>query len=399
MKIFNSLGSNYNFIFALKTFFSFGSKNDNVKLTKYLEEKYGGKAILLYKGREAIKLALEMVGQEGSYVAVNGFTCLAVSQAIIDSGYKTQYLDIEKDNLNFSSETLKETIDKNPSIKVVMVQNTLGNSCEISQIKELCHKKDLILIEDLAHSVGTKYQNNEEVGKIGDFIVLSFGQDKMIDSVSGGALVVRSEKYLDFNKINSYKGINFGRNLRDKIYPFLTFKIRFGYSLSLGKYFHKLFQLLKLFNNPILFENDYHYLNGWYSKTTIDRFRKLKKNLSHRVEVVKCYSDGLDERITLKLKTTNSNLPLLRYPIIVKNRENLIKYLQKKGFFINDIWYDAPIAPKKYLYLSNYQKGECPVAEELADEIINLPTHINISVKKARRLVELINKWWATNEI
>ena len=186
MTIFNSLGSNYNFGFVLKALFSKGGKD----LKAFLEKKYYGKATILYKGREAIELALKDLPKT-SFVAINGFTCFAVYGAIKKAGMQVEYLDIEKGDLNFSAKTLDQKLRNNPKIKAVIIQNTLGYPCDIENISKICKEKKIILIEDLAHSIGARYENGEEAGMIGDFVVLSFSQDKMIDSVSGGALIER----------------------------------------------------------------------------------------------------------------------------------------------------------------------------------------------------------------
>ncbi len=188
MSIFNSLGSNYNFGFAIRALFA---SNNDKKLKAFLEEKYQGKATLLCKGRQAIELALKKTNLSEGTVAINGFTCFAVYEAIKKAGLDVEYLDIAKDDLNFSAKTLEKHLEKNQKIKVVIIQNTLGYPCDIERISQLCKKKKVILIEDLAHSVGTRYSNRQEAGTVGDFVVLSFSQDKMIDTVTGGALIER----------------------------------------------------------------------------------------------------------------------------------------------------------------------------------------------------------------
>ncbi len=142
--VFNSLGSNYNFEFVVKSLFSFPSRAANAKLKTFLEKKYDGKAALLYKGREAIKLALELSGlPKGSKVGVNGFTCFVVYQAIVEAGYEPVYIDIEDKSLNFSIKNLQ----KNKNLKALIIQNTLGNPVDIDAVKTFCSNNSVILIE------------------------------------------------------------------------------------------------------------------------------------------------------------------------------------------------------------------------------------------------------------
>jgi perosamine synthetase len=140
MSIFNSLGSNYNLGYVFRSLFSDAGGQDK-KLKNFLEEKYKGKAVLVYKGREALTLALKVSNlPKDSLVAINGFTCYAVYKAVHQAGFTPICLDLEEKNsdLNFSAGELEKTLEKNKDIKAVVIQNTFGFPCEIDKIKELC---------------------------------------------------------------------------------------------------------------------------------------------------------------------------------------------------------------------------------------------------------------------
>ena len=66
--------------------------------------------------------------------------------------------------------------------------------------------------------------------------------------------------------------------------------------------------------------------------------------------------------------------------------------MKQNKIYISDIWYDAPIAPDKYMRLTDY-KNQCPNAERLSSEMLNLPTHKNLSEKEAIKISEKINIW------
>lgn len=388
--IFNSLGSSYTLKFALNALFSVGESSDRKELEIYLEKKYQGKAILLYKGREAIKLALKILNlPEKSKVGITGFTCYAVYQAIKEAGLKPINLDIDE-SLNFSSDKIRD-------VKVLIIQNTLGNPCNIEKISRVCKEKNIILIEDLAHSIGTLYKNKKEAGTIGDFTTLSFSQDKAVDAVSGGALIVRNPKYFNFN-IGQLKHLSLIIRLKDRFYPVLTFKIRNLYPYGLGKPFHFLLKNLNLLSKSvetgrsIVFQS----MSNWHAKFINSSFKEFESVLKHRREIASIYAMKLDQKILFKDYVGNINLSsCLRFPIFVKGRKDLINYLKGNGIFVSDIWYDAPIAPSRFLTNTDY-KGECPFSEKVSKEIVNLPTHINVSQKDAEFISEKINKWLNT---
>ncbi|MDO8658975.1 MAG: aminotransferase class V-fold PLP-dependent enzyme, partial [Candidatus Parcubacteria bacterium] len=246
MNIFNSLGSNYNLKYVLNSLFADG-QDSNRKLKNFLEEKYQGKAILTYKGREALTLALKILNlPKESIVAINGFTCFAVYKAIEQAGYKPICLDLDEKNsdLNFSPETLEKALKENKNIKAVVIQNTFGYPADIEKIAQICKEKDIILIEDLAHCIGTKYSNGQEAGTIGDFTALSFSQDKVIDAVSGGTLVIRNKQFQNPDLASQGDALEHKQQLRDRLYPLLTYKIRFLYNFGLGKPLHFLLKRL-----------------------------------------------------------------------------------------------------------------------------------------------------------
>lgn len=402
MSIFNSLGSNYNLEFVLKALLENGAKKDSEGLKTLLEERYGGEAILFYKGREALTMALKMLNlADDSKVAINGFTCVAVFNAIRKAGFEPVSLDLGKDpNLNFSPKTLEKTLKSNENIKVVVIQNTFGYPCNIEEIQRLCRKNNLVLIEDMAHSVGTKYESGKEAGTVGDFVVLSFSQDKIIDAVSGGALVIRSKKYINTKSsgettvptpvslrsqagsLSLFSPPPSGVILKDRIYPLETYKIRTLYKLGLGKPYHFLLKKFNLLSNVLNKSFYYFYsLPNWHAGIALYQFELLEKQLSHRRKIAKIYFSILPKGLLIYGKQDmydrSSNL---RFPIMIKNRQNLLNSLKKNGIYLSDIWYDD-VAP------------ECPNAVEISKKILNLPTHINVPEEHALKICELINLW------
>lgn len=383
--IFNSLGSNYDYKFALKTFFASNNVKNKTHLISFLNTKYEGETTLLYKGREAIKLSIDLLNLEkGSKVGITGFTCYAVYKAVVDAKCTPVYLDIEKTTLNFNLDAVK----KYKGLKVLIIQNTLGNPCDIVKIKKYCLQNKIILIEDLAHSIGSVYATGEEAGTYGDFVVLSFGQDKVVDAVSGGALIVRNVKYK--NKVDSliFKNVDVQKQLKDRFYPLFTFIIRSTYGIGLGKLLHFILKKLNILSQPIIQESaiTLHSLPDWYCDLINFQFSQLENNLNHRRKILNVYVAMLSKR------TTSFSL---RFPILVKNKIELIKNLQEYGVYVSDIWYDAPIAPARFLTLTSYS-NQCPIAESVSKQIVNLPTHCNISLRQAKELSVKVNKWLNT---
>ena len=389
MPIFNSLGSNYDFKFVLDSLLSSDRLVYHTELQELLKNKYGDAVTLLYKGRETIELALKTLDlPKDSFVAINGFTCFAVYEAVKNAGLNVEYLDLESGDINFSADTLEKAVKKNPEMKAVIIQNTLGYPCQIKEISKICKDNNIILIEDLAHSVGTRYEDGTEAGSVGDFTILSFSQDKMIDGISGGALIGKHSTKPDLKSLPNLQQII------DRFYPLFTFLIRKTYPLYLGKILHEILKRLNLLSKPVeSLDYNLHNLPNWYCVLIKSAFENLEENIDHRREIASIYNENINPKVISKVLSSQIDFSSnLRFPIFINNRADLIKYLSGHGVYVSDIWYDAPIAPRKYLDKTDYN-GQCPNAELASTSILNLPTHKNVSEIDAREILELINKW------
>ena len=395
--VFNSLGSNYLGKQALRHLFHGGSETDDLKLRQLLSKRFDGKAFLFYKGREALKQALIAADlPKDSLVAINGFTCYAVDEAVTGAGYQNVYLDVDSERLHFSADTLEQSIKDNRKIRAVIIQNTLGFACDISAIEEICRKHKLILIEDLAHSFGLVYPDGREAGTVGDYTMLSFGRDKCIDAVSGGALIVRSKVADNWQRNLMRNGHNptVWRQFVDRLYPFNTWTVRILYKSGLGKL--KQVALRSLGFLPRATDG---YFDGFtrlpntYARDILHLISEQAKDLKHREQIAKVYMDVLPNDLIPEIVKKPAGKPVyLRFPIRVYEREILLAKLKAEHIHISDTWYDSPIAPPRFMSKTAYN-GQCPNSEKTCDELLNLPTHRNISVEQARYLAERINSW------
>lgn len=390
MSIFNSLGSNYNSESGVYTLFK-PSKKSIDQLKNYLQTRYDSSSVeLTYKGREAIALILSNLDlPRGSYVAVNGYTCYAVYQAIEAAGLHPYYLDISKNDLNFNSHALEAAFKQPPYITAVMIQNTLGIACDIEAIQKICKQNKAILIEDLAHSIGLIYPNGQEAGTVGLATALSFSQDKMIDAVSGGAALFNS-KAQDLNVVEKASARHL---LLTRLYPWSTLFIRKTFDAIIGRATLKASRLLRLLPGPMSgAASPAHVLPAWHSQLALNAYQHLYDTIIHRQRIAAIYRDHLPANIQFK---HHDSAVYLRFPIQVDEPIKLIEFLKGHHIYLSDRWYDAPIAPKRFLDKTDYKPGDCPNAEYISDRMVNLPTHINVSEAQAHKIVEKVNQWLA----
>src|SRR5579864_3333826 len=120
MNLFNSLGSNYDASFVWRSFAQPGSRRALRKLKQTLAEHYGGEAVLTYKGRQALELALEHSGlPKGSAVGINGFTCYEVYQSVKRAGYQPIVIDVAEHDVNFGTAELQKAIKHEKKLQAI----------------------------------------------------------------------------------------------------------------------------------------------------------------------------------------------------------------------------------------------------------------------------------------
>lgn len=359
--------------------FAIGTKKDYESLRSHLSKRYSvpvENIFLYHNGRTAISAGLRAVvpkkNGEHPSVLITSLTCYAVVEAVKSAGFTPVFADIDPKTLHFNGDTIEKAFKKHKDIKAIIVQNNLGYPADIKSIKAAARKHNVVLIEDLAHCAGIFYKDGKEAGTIGDFVALSFGKGKSIDTISGGALVIRSKEitYLERGKYKTKEvklpkeptiRPKFGDRFRDRFYPLFGLIIRGLYRLRLGRLFTSF--LIKT-----------HQI-----KRSADADLNLKVRLTY-----------WQAKLALKqLESIPKDRPPIREFYLVEDRDIVLNELERSGFVMNDTWYDIPVSPDRYYKKVKFPENECPVATEIAKHIINLPTHYaRPKLAPARKIIE-----------
>ena len=345
--------------------FAIGRERDRGALQRFLTQKYGGQTILTKNGRSALAIALMAYFKPGDTVIVNGFTCYAVYEAIKAAKLTPIWADISKEDLNFSAKSLEEAILQGKdsragaTVKGVIIQNSLGNPVDITAVEKFAKKYNLVMIEDLAHCAGMKYPDGREAGTVGAAAVLSFGKDKSIDTISGGAVVLRDL----FNTVIEApsKLPKISDTLRARFYPLFGAISRVLSYVHLGGVWMRM--LVKI---------------HWVEKSAdnrLDTARKIAK-----------FEAKLALRQLKKLKKSGEQ-PIREF-CLVRDRDKLLAELRRNGYYFDGFWYERPVSPERYYKKVHFPEAKCPVAVEVARNIINLPVYYTEKdLKLARKII------------
>lgn len=163
---------------------------------KDLEEFVGENkhVVALSAGTAAVHLALLACGVgPGDEVLVQSFTFCASSHPVTYLGATPVFVDSEEDTWNMDPALLEKAIvdriaktGKKP--KAIVPVYLYGMPAKIEEILEVARKYDILVIEDAAEGLGSRY-NGQVCGTFGHLGILSFNGNKMITTSGGGALI------------------------------------------------------------------------------------------------------------------------------------------------------------------------------------------------------------------
>jgi len=376
------------------------SGNSQKILTQELERRLSADTYLFSSGREALCALLRALELEnGEEVIVQSYTCVAVPNAIHIAGGVPIYADIDRETLNPTAETVEAVITNRT--KAVICQHTFGIPAPTKELRDLCDKHNLLLIEDCAHIIPDK-DGPESIGIHGDFIFYSFGRDKAVSSVTGGVLLSRkSDISLKLNE-EIKRAVPFGHFtiLRYLTYPLVYFIARPLYGLFLGKAFLYLLKKLK-WMVPVLTNQEKeghqspitHQLPNALAFLVIGQFKRLNIINDHRRKLTKFYLEEGRKHNWSLLTGITSDLPLQKFPLFVRNAGDIRKNLKKKNIHLDDGWTGCVVCPATIdLDPTNYVPGSDPQAEAACEQILSLPTHPTMTLKQAKLMSRRLNK-------
>ena len=163
-------------------------------LEKKLCEVTGAKyAVVVANGTAALHLAAMTAGfGEGDEVIVSSITFAASANCILYCGAKPVFADIDPRTYNIDPESVRKLIT--PKTKGIVAVDFTGQSVEHDALHKICEENGLLLIEDAAHAIGTKY-NGRPVGSIADMTCFSFHPVKTVTGGEGGAITTDNEEF------------------------------------------------------------------------------------------------------------------------------------------------------------------------------------------------------------
>ena len=356
---------------------------------------------LFASGREALLGLLRALNlPTGSDVIIQGFTCVVVPNAIKAAGLRPVYADIDERTLNLTPETVAAVAT--PLTRVVICQHTFGIPARTDELKAQCDEHGWILIEDCAHVLPDE-EGPTAILRHADHAICSFGRDKAISGIGGGAALTRNPataqrlrdiesrardvSFWDVIRLLEYPG-----RMAHIVRPFTGLRLA-GPILFLAKAFG-------LFA-PVLTDDEKRgTMSGGIRKmpnacAALARWQLslLTRINDHRRALTARYLDASARNGWSVLRGIDASLPLQKFPMFVHAAADVRCSLKARNVHLDDGWTGCVVCPDTcVLSATGYVPGSDPSAESAAQGILSLPTHPTMTMEQADELCTLLSQ-------
>ncbi|MBD5470240.1 MAG: UDP-4-amino-4,6-dideoxy-N-acetyl-beta-L-altrosamine transaminase [Lachnospiraceae bacterium] len=338
------------------------------RLCKLTGAKY---AVMCSNGTAALHIAALAAGVgEGNELITTPITFAASANCALYCGAKPVFADINPSTYNISPQSVSEKItDKT---KAVVAVDFTGQAVELDPLLELCHQKGLVLIEDGAHSIGTKY-NGKLIGSIADMTTFSFHPVKTVTGGEGGAVLTNREDL--YQKLLLYRSHG------------ITKEERFYENESHGPWYHEQIDL------------GYNYrITDIQCALILSQLDKLERFAKRRREIVERYNEAFRKLPELFVQEEIAESDTVRHLYILRIVPERLK-IDRRGFFealaaeniACNVHY-IPVYWHPYYENLGYQKGLCPNAEKLYNEILSLPLYYSLTDDDVADVIAAVEK-------
>ncbi len=342
------------------------------ELEKKLCEITGAKyAVIVANGTAALHLAAMAAGfQEGDEVIVSSITFAASANCVRYCGAMPVFADIRPDTYNIDPETVKKLIT--PKTKGIVAVDFTGQAVQLDEIREICRENNLILIEDAAHSIGTKYKG-QPIGSIADMTCFSFHPVKTVTGGEGGAVTTNDEQL--YRKLMRLRTHGITRNQAEMVNP--TDALWYNEQVELG----------------------YNYrITDFQAALILNQLAKLDKFSQRRKEIVKQYDAAFADMPEIIVQKEIPESDTTRHLYILRlNPEKL--NCDRRQFF--DALYAENTCPQvhylpvywhSYYEKLGYPKGLCPNAEKYYEEVMSIPLYYSLTDEDVQDVIRAVKK-------
>ncbi len=338
------------------------------KLCKVTGARY---AVLVSNGTAALHAACYAAGiHEGDEVITTPITFAASANCILYCGGRPVFADIDPDTYNIDPEDIERKItDKT---KAVIAVDLTGQAVDLDPIRDICQRYHLALIEDAAHSIGTRYKGMP-VGSIADMTTFSFHPVKTITAGEGGAIVTDDEGFYKSSVLFRTHGITRERKWMEGCPEGGWYYEQIGIGMN-------------------------YRMTDMQAALLGSQLDKLDLFSDRRKEIVKMYDraftgmPGIIVQKEIPWSDTVRHLYLLQLDLEVleAGRKEVFDALTAENIGCN-VHY-IPVYHLPYYRRLGYGKGLCPKAERLYERLITIPLFYGMTDEDVQKVILAVER-------
>lgn len=373
------------------------------RLSRALSEHFQGDCFLFASGREGLLAFLRSIDlRPGEEVIVQGYTCVVVPNAIHAAGGVPVYADIDQDTLNLDLASVRAVMS--PRTRVIICQHTFGIPGEVLSLRSLCDEHGILLVEDLAHFIPDQSDGEQQVGRYGDAVLLSFGRDKAISGIAGGAMICRRSSATHPLSVihESCVECSMLECMRLLSYSFAYALCRPLMGIGIGRIILAIARAIGLM--PVILTEEekrgrmspvLRRMPNACSFLAIRQWQRLASINAHRRSLTSFYFHYARKSGWPVLSRVLPSLALQKFPLFLSGAESIRVLLKSKNIHLDDGWTGCTVCPCTVQDdCVDYRAGTSPRAEVTGTQILSLPTHPTMSLQQARSLVEELSPFF-----
>ena len=300
--------------------------------SKYCEVQYG---VGVNSGTDALHLALMALGiQEGDEVIVPTHTFIATALCVSFCRATPVFVDIEPDTYNIDPKSFQAAITK--KTKAVIPVHIYGQPANMDEIAAIARKHGIKVVEDAAQAHGSRYKG-KRVGSLGDVACFSFYPTKSLGACGDAGMIVTNDKTI-YEKALMLR--DYGRR---------------------GRYEHKIKGTNSRLDTlqAVVLNAKLKHLDQWNDMRA--------KSAVYYAQLLK----PLKNVVTPVTKQDRTHV-YQTYAVLVPNRDKVVEAMKAQGIGVL-IHYPIGLHLQEAYAELGHKKGDFPVAEKVADEVMSLP--------------------------
>lgn len=318
------------------------------ELSKFL----GTPTFVVSSGTAALHSAYAAIGlKPGDEVITPPLTFIATQATAALLGATVRFADIDSETGNINPKEVEKLINK--KTRAIVAVDYAGHPAELRELKELTSRNNIILIEDAAHSIGSKYQG-KRIGGIADITTFSFFPTKNMTTGEGGAVSSPHPELLERAKKFSRQGL-----VRDKNKFILNDE---------GDWHQEVHEFGLNYRLP-----DILCALGISQLAQIEAFKKTREFVFS--EYFSYLNDISELQLPIKRDYADPMWHLFPIRVPATRRKQLFNELRRNQIGVQVNYIPAHLQP--VFSREGFEWGDFPIAEDFYRREISLPMHTN----------------------